>query len=298
MLSIFDLCALGAAVCWAGGAMLSVSPVRHLGTFAFNRWRMLIVGVLLWVAALAVEGWRTPAPGLVAAMAASGLVGIFVGDSALFAAVNRLGPRRAGVLFALHAVFSAGFGYAVLGERMSIQAGAGAVLTLAGVMIAVLLGRRADEDHAWEADRGRVSIGIGLGLLAALCQSVGTLIAKRVMVEPVGPLTASAIRVSVACGAHLVLLGMGVRAVRAHRPPTLRVLTQTGVNGLIGMGLGMTLVLVALTRGDVGMVAILSSVSPVLLLPLLWLHLGRVPAPGAWFGAALTVGGTALILAR
>jgi len=56
--------------------------------------------------------------------------------------------------------------------------------------------------------------------------------------------------------------------------------------------------LLALQKGDVGMVAILSSVSPVLVLPLLWLHLGRAPAPGAWVGALMTVAGTALILLR
>ena len=61
---------------------------------------------------------------------------------------------------------------------------------------------------------------------------------------------------------------------------------------------GMTLVLVALKNGDVGTVAILSSVSPVLLLPLLWLRLGRPPAPAAWLGAGLTVVGTGLILLR
>jgi uncharacterized membrane protein len=53
-----------------------------------------------------------------------------------------------------------------------------------------------------------------------------------------------------------------------------------------------------LKKGDVGMVAILSSVSPVLVLPLLWLRLGRAPALGAWLGAALTVVGTVLILLR
>ena len=39
-------------------------------------------------------------------------------------------------------------------------------------------------------------------------------------------------------------------------------------------------------------------VTPILLLPLLWLRLRRVPAKGAWCGAAITVIGTALILSR
>jgi len=48
----------------------------------------------------------------------------------------------------------------------------------------------------------------------------------------------------------------------------------------------------------VGMVAILSSVTPILVLPLLWIFMRRPPARGAWLGAALTVTGTSLILSR
>lgn len=298
MLALFDLLALGAAACWALGSILSVSPARHLGAFAFTRWRMLLVALMLWAVALASGGWRTFPLDSWAAMALSGLIGIFVGDTALFAAMNRLGPRRAGVLFATHAMFSALLGFWLLGERMNLQATIGAGLTLAGVMTAILLGRHKDEKHAWETDQGSVGPGLALGLLAALCQAVGSLIAKPVMAPGVDPIAASAVRVTVACSAHFVLLWLGVQAAQAHQAPTLRVLAQTALNGFIGMGVGMTLILLALKQGDVGMVAILSSVSPVLVLPLLWLRLGRAPAPAAWLGAALTVLGTALLLLR
>jgi hypothetical protein len=52
-----------------------------------------------------------------------------------------------------------------------------------------------------------------------------------------------------------VLLGLGFQAARAHQPATARVLAQTALNGFIAMGIGMTLVLLALEKGDVGMVA-------------------------------------------
>ena len=298
MLVSYDLFALGAAACWALGSVTSVTPSRHLGAFAFTRWRMLMVALMLWVVVLATGSWRTFSQGAWGIMAISGLIGIFVGDTALFAAMNRLGPRRAGVLFATHAVFSALLGFWLLHERMSLQALAGGLLTLVGVMTAIVLGRHKEESHAWEADQGHVGAGVLLALLAALCQAVGSLIAKPVMSTDVDPVMASAVRVTVAACAHFVLLGAGFRAARAQRPPTLRVLAQTGLNGFIAMGVGMTLILLALQKGDVGMVAILSSVSPVLVLPLLWLHLGRAPAPGAWLGAIMTVAGTVLILLR
>jgi drug/metabolite transporter (DMT)-like permease len=236
-------------------------------------------------------------------LAASGMVGIFIGDTALFGAVQRLGPRRASVLFATHAAFSAGLGFVVLGERMGLQAALGGALTMAGVMSAIVLGRHKEEQHAWESDHGSLKLGVTLGLVAALGQAVSTLIAKPVMSVQAGalavdPIAASAVRVSVACAAHYVILWLGLGAARAHQRPTARVLLQTALNGFVGMGLGMTFILMALQKGEVGMVAILSSVSPVLVLPLLWWHLGRAPALGAWVGAGLTVTGTALILLR
>ena len=42
--------------------------------------------------------------------------------------------------------------------------------------------------------------------------------------------------------------------------------------------------------------AVLSSVTPILILPLLWLVYRRRPALGAWLGAVLAVAGTAMIL--
>jgi drug/metabolite transporter (DMT)-like permease len=294
----YDLFALGAATCWAIGSVISVTPSRHLGAFAFTRWRMAMVAVMLWLVVAFNGTWATFDAHAWGVMAVSGLIGIFVGDTALFAAINRLGPRRAGVLFATHAAFSAALGFALLNERMSLQAMSGAVLTLGGVMLAMALGRHKDETHAWELDQGHVGVGVAMALVAALCQALGSLIAQPVMAQRVDPIMASAVRVTVATMAHGVLLASGFQAARATSPPNWRVLAQTALNGFIAMGVGMTLVLLALQKGEVGMVAILSSVSPILVLPVLWLQFKRAPALGAWVGASLTVLGTALILWR
>ena len=58
----------------------------------------------------------------------------------------------------------------------------------------------------------------------------------------------------------------------------------------------MTLILYALRYGDVGMVALLSSTTPIMVLPLLWLHTGSIPNKSAWVGAFLAVIGTGLIV--
>ena len=298
LFSPYDLLSLGAAVCWAFTSVMSATPARHLGTFAFTRWRMALVLLMLLPVVVLSGSWRSLSFADCAVLGFSGFIGIFVGDTALFGAMNRLGPRRTSVLFATHAFFSALLGYFVRGEQMGAQAMLGGVLVMAGVMTAILLGRHKDEAHALEADSGHWGQGVALGLLAALCQAVGSLIAKPVMVNGVDPIAATAVRVGATCLAQFVLLWSGFAAARAQNKATARILLQVGWIGFLGMGVGMTLILLALKHGDVGLVAILSSVSPVLVLPLLWLRLKRAPAPGAWLGAGFTVLGTALVLLR
>jgi drug/metabolite transporter (DMT)-like permease len=57
----------------------------------------------------------------------------------------------------------------------------------------------------------------------------------------------------------------------------------------------MSLLLAALATGNVGIVTTLSSMTPIMILPMVWLRSGVAPRREAWFGAALAVAGTAAI---
>ena len=104
---VHELAALGAAACWALTGILAPGPIARLGALAFNRWRQ-VFAALMFAAVVAASGtWRQFDAGTVAPLVLSGLIGIFLGDSLLFTAVGRLGPRRAGVLFALNAPIAA-----------------------------------------------------------------------------------------------------------------------------------------------------------------------------------------------
>ncbi|MGY3931327.1 drug/metabolite exporter family protein [Aeromonas encheleia] len=293
----YEWLALAAASLWAIAALISVKPARHLGAFAYSRWRMFLVSLMLGSASLATGGWQTLTESALPLLALSGLIGIFIGDTALFACMNRLGPRRSGLLFSCHALFSALLGLWLFGERLGGWRLLGALLVLAGVMLAILFGRRGNQQHhEWEQVRGHLAVGIALGLTAALCQSLGAIIAKPVMMSGVDAVSASGIRMGSALLAHCVLRVLRVPLALPHNPINRRVLGMIGINGFLAMALGMTLILVALRQGEVGMVAILSSTTPVILLPLLWWHSGQRPALAAWAGALLATLGTALVL--
>lgn len=297
--------AVGAAACWALASLSAAHASAHLGAFAFTRWRMVFAAGLLVSLATWQGGWASLTEPVNLAwgspwlwLAVSGLIGIFVGDSALFGCMNRLGPRRSGVLFATHALFSVALAWVFLGETLGGVVALGAVMLVCGVMLAIAFGKRADEAHAWEQVNGALWVGVALGLLAALCQSVATLMLKPLMAAGVDPVAASAVRMVAALCAHVALRATGAEVAKAQNPLTPQVLARVAWNAALAMGLGMTLILAALRGGSAGLVGMLSSVTPVLLLPLLWGVYKRQPPLAAWVGAALTVWGGALVLNR
>jgi len=291
-----EVLALLAAACWAVSSLFAAPPAQRLGAFAFSRWRMVFASLILWSLALASGSWRSLDMAAVGLLGLSGVVGIFIGDTALFSCMNRLGPRRSGVLYATHALFSGVLAWAWLGEVLWGWALFGSGLLVGGVMVAVAWGKRDDETHAWEQTRGPLVIGIGLGLLSALCQSLGTLMIKPLMGTGIDPVAASATRMSLALVAHMLLFASGWSGARAKAPLRRHDGCLIFMSAAVAMALGMTLILIALRDGQAGLVAVLSSVTPVLILPLLWLVYRRRPGAGAWLGAGLAVVGTAFIL--
>ena len=295
---IHELAAVGAAACWALTGIISAGPAGHLGALAFNRARQVFVTGLLGLYVLATGSWRELDAGNLAPLVASGVIGIFLGDTLLFATLNRVGPRRSGILFALNAPIAALLGWVALGEALPPQALAGIGVTVAGVVLAILYGKPRGSLHQWESVKGALWIGVALGLGAATGQALGSIVVRPVMAGGLDPFAASLVRVAVAACCLTVLIALPIPAVKPKRPLTWRVAAVTALTGLIALAIGMTLLLFALAGGEVGIVSTLSATSPALILPLLWLKTGERPAAGAWAGAGLVIAGMALLFLR
>lgn len=295
---VYELAALGAAICWAVTGILSQSAAQALGPFGFNRLRQAMVAVMLGVIVLATGRWHGIAADDLWRLSLSGVIGIFLGDTLLYVALIRLGPRRAGALFALNAPMAAVMGWLFLGEALSPLAALGVALSTLGVAMAVLGRAGRSGGHRFEAVQGSVWIASGYGLLAAAGQALGSLIARPVMAQGFDPYAASLIRVAVAVVCLILLMALPIRAVQPLARPTPRVILLSALSGLIAMVMGMTLLMFALQGGKVGIVSTLSALSPVLILPVLWAMTGARPSATSWAGALIAVAGMALIFLR
>ncbi|MEO0543506.1 MAG: DMT family transporter [Pseudomonadota bacterium] len=292
---IYEAAALAAALAWAFTGIIAADPSRALGAMAFSRWRMTIVFFMLAAWTTLFGGWQSLQPEWSIALALSGFIGIFIGDTALFQTMNRLGPRRTAMLFSLNAPMSVVLAWGFLGESLPASALLGIAIIMAGVILAIIYGKRRDQLHRWESIRGPLWVGLSLGLLAALGQAIGALIVRPIMEAGADPVAASAIRVGISALALIAAVVLPFNAVRQQTKMTWDLLWRVALSGFLAMGLGMTLILFALSGGKVGIITTLSATTPVMVLPILWWRTKEMPASGAWIGAALVIVGSALI---
>ncbi len=164
------------SVLWAGTALCFTGAGRRLGATTVNAVRILLAIVWLGTTYRLTSGtWVPPAQtGQVVYLALSGLVGLSLGDLALFAAFVRIGARIPMLVMTTAPILAALFGWLALGEHLSALAAFGMLLTIGGVAW-VVAERPVNGPHEPAAHR---SAGLLLALIATACQAAGSLLSK------------------------------------------------------------------------------------------------------------------------
>lgn len=297
--------ALSAAVCIALSGMLISELKGRVDVIRLARWQMLASFAMTAAAATVLGGWATIGAREVWLLALSGLFGIIIASTTYFAAIYVAGPRNTALLFTLASPFSLVLGYVFLGETISAWQSVGVALVLAGVLMAIGLRRRntvpatevraGTQVESLAISSGISRAGIALGVITALGQALGSLVARPAMEAGVEPAAAMAVRSGVAAIFFLALALVPWAAL--HKPYVFQ-RKDAGIalaSAFFGTGLGMSLLMAALVTGNVGIVTTLSSMTPVMILPMVWIRSGVAPVREAWIGAAIAVAGTALI---
>lgn len=213
---------------------------------------------------------------IAAPLAASGLVGLTIGDTAYFGAIVALGVPRAILLLSSAPVFAVLGGVLFLGERVGVREGVGIALTMAGIALVVAarspvaLASGGRSAIGAPEERAKIRRGLGLGVIAAMGQASGNLLARRALTLGIDPLGAAASRL--VAGAIGLLV---VAAVLRHAGPWLRELgsdrswAKVAGASLIGTFGGIWLSQLAIARcSSTGVATTLLGTSPIFALPL------------------------------
>lgn len=296
-MGIGEWAALGAALMWAAASMLwSRIP---LSAFAMNLFKSLFGCVVVLLLILLVpSGSGKPvfsADGRAWLwLGASGLVGIFLGDTVYFRSIQILGPRRALMLASTAPLFAALFGWMLAAENVSGRGMLGLTLAVTGV-IAVVAGRQSGEVGPLPFP-GLTRHGIGLGVLAAVCQALGGAM-SRLGMENCGPLEATWIRLVVALAAILMVAAWRRETVPLWKgigtPANLKLLVPAAT---MGTCLGITLYQIAFKHSPTATVTTLTATSPLFAIPLVWLVFGQPTSRQSVYWTLLAILGIHLLV--
>lgn len=290
------LAALGAALSWAFSSVMSVGPLRALGPVPFNTFRMLSVALTITLFLWLTQRLVMPSMDVMFILALSGFVGIFLGDTLLFSSIKILGPRMGGLLFATNAPISFLLGIFILEESYYWLNVFGVIAVSVGVFVAIHARNKAGS-HSWEQATGHVGLGMLMGLGAGLCQSISALIIFQTMRDGQDPVFATMVRVWIAF--IFLFFSMMIPAFSGgfgrYKLLTGSIALRIIGSGVLGMGVGMSLLLWAFHVAPLGIVAILSATTPVVILPVLWVLTRQRPSVTSLVAAVAVVFGTSLI---
>jgi len=296
----YQLAALGAAFFWALSGLIAATPSRELGGPRFTRLRMIVASVLLFTVASVFGDWTSlPLDNRsLVLLAGSAIVGLVIGDAALFTAFARFGPRRTSMVFTTNAPMAAIIGVVALGERWTLLGVVGTVLIVGGVLLAVFFGTRPGQTHRFESIVGNPLTALSWALLGALGQAAGAAMIAPVFDAGASTWTVAATRVLLATPL-MWMLARPLDAVansESRAPMTLRYWGILTLSAVTAMVIGMTLLLSSFKNGPIGPATILSATTPIMLLPLLWITTKERPGVWSWVGAAVAFAGTALLV--
>ena len=284
-----------AALCWAVASLISADVTRKIGGLAFNRLRLFFVSIMLIGYTFYLDTWNTINHEFLFTILFSGIIGIFLGDTLLFIALQKIGPRRNNILFSLAAPFTVILNIIFLNEIMSTINLIGCIIVFCGVVVAIAYGNSKDKNHRWEVVEGNIYLGVSLGIGAALCQAIGLIMMKPILTMGADPIASAALRTAISFVFLAFTFFLNYKIFNTKTNLSVKIVGQSILSGFLGMALGMSLLLIALKYADAGIVATLSSTSPIMILFLIWLLTKRIPTIGAWIGTVLAIIGSGLI---
>ena len=302
-----EVACLTAAALWAVAVALFRPAIETFGAQTINLAKCALATVLQGMTVIAFGGFGAlfdvPA-GAIGWVAASGVIGLIIGDTALFAAVKSFGVHRTLLVQTLAPVFAAVAAWGLLRELPTPRQGLGAIVILIGIALVVAPRRRPQAADGVPRSSAEVSdarrarpfaVGAAFATLAAAGQGVGLVLAKIGLVD-LPPMTASTHRLAIATlGLAIIAILRGRQGrlgrLPRHRLALRRVLPAT----LLGTYLAMFLMMIGTDLAVASVAVTLLGTSPIFGLFLEWAATGRRPGASALVGTTIAVAGVALL---
>jgi len=274
-----------------------------IGGTEANFWRLTSATLMLggWSCALGIGLGGQALPLFVL----SGLVGVGIGDLAMFQALPRLGSRLSLLLIeCLGPPIGALVEWLWLGTTLSVREIGWGLLILVGVGVALRPG-----DHA-RRDRHELTVGSLFGVLSAAATALGAVISRKAFeVAGTGDLRVNGVDAAfqrilgglLLGGLCLLVVKRRAFRIQANAPRHLvveaskrkwrKVWPWIFINSLAGQALGVSCMQWALRTTPTGIVLSIIAVTPIVVIPLSMFFEGERPTVASLVGGAVAIGG-------
>jgi drug/metabolite transporter (DMT)-like permease len=292
-----ELAAVLTAGCWTFTSIFFSAAGRRVGAPVVNLMRLLLAVVIMLGVHRVARGTWWPVDASLARwgwLGVSGVIGLTLGDAALFESMVYIGPRLAMLLMALAPIFATLLAWLFLRETLAPIDLLAVALTVAGVAWVVL---EREAVPAEPVERGRFAWGVLFGGLGALGQAVGLLLSREGLAGDYSVVSANFIRLTAACAAAWaagIALGQGRRSfgLLARHPRAGLAIAGGTVAGPV---VGVMLSLVAIQLAPLGIASTLMALAPILILPVVRVLYRERISQRALAGTVLALVGVAII---
>jgi drug/metabolite transporter (DMT)-like permease len=291
---IGEIAALSAALLWAISSVIYIRLGLKIPPLQLNFYKG-IIAIALIVVTLIIQGaaFEDLSSSTTALLSLSGIVGIGLGDTAYFAALNSLGARRTLLLETSSPPIGALLALIFIGEQLTYSTWCGILLTILG--IAWVISERNPVDKLSVSRQG-----ILWGILAAIAQATGAVISRYALIQSdISPLESTLIRL--VGGTVIIVVGLLFLPTAVNQTSKWQLSTRTlGIIAIAAFGstyLGIWLQQISLKFAPTGIAQTFLATSPLFILPIVAWQ-GEKISLRAIVGVVISLGGIAMIFVR
>ncbi len=295
---IGEFAALGAAFFWSWTLIFFTAAGERVGAFQVNVIRLTFAVPMLFIAAMILIGgsplewFQGGKPWL---LILSGVIGLALGDIALFKSLILIGPRKTTLVFSTVPIMTAVIAWFTIQEKLSLPALLGIIVTVGGVGWVV-----AERTISrFDGSRRKFWLGILAALLGTLGQALGLVLTKAGMAGEMNPLAATLLRmVGGLVTAYLMTVLAGRIKLVISAMKNRRAMALIAGGSTFGPFAGVWLSMIAVLYAETGVAATLMGMVPIMMLPVVRIVYKEKISPRALWGTFLAIIGVALIFNR
>lgn len=263
-----ELAGIGTSLCFSIGPTFFTLAGRKIGSVNVNRIRLILAVLVLTSIHYLAYGQLVPLnanSNQWAWLSISGLIGLTLGDAALFQALVLIGPRITLLVFSIAPIIGILFGWVFFKESLGFIQLLGILITLVGVSWVVI---KRDKNEQTDSKINRM--GLLYAFLGAMGQALGLFSAKMGLTEGLPPLSGQVIRM--VAGMSFIWLWTfitqkarpTVNALREN-PAALKYLL---IATLVGPVVGVWFSMVSVQSTELGIASTLQALPPIFMIPI------------------------------